>query len=176
MDPEKYGLKFIENLKKEIQDQYTQCVVRFFVNIELPKQEYQFDSYVLANHYNDSWFAYDHDDSCKHWHTDGNNKLAMVIAAWPSPTQILLGDYFNEDFNCGCDQAALYDEVSHGTKRGKYKIFEPEPGDVWFLPEGTIHRGNPKDIGSSHLVVRRWYKKTPSNRTTDYSTFKLKSF
>lgn len=80
-----------------------------------------------------------------HWDGNGDGDRAMIIAAYPYPTQILLDGQFS-----GRNGAAFEKYNVKG------EIFTPNIGDIYYLGPGTIHRTNPKAIGGPHLVIRTW--------------------
>lgn len=97
------------------------------------------------------------ESNCDAWHVDGYGEKDMIIASYPYPTQILLyKDSYKNWHICNNQINLRAKRANKLIYEGSAKIFTPEPGDVYYLGYGVIHRTNPAALGGAHLVIRQW--------------------
>lgn len=110
---------------------------------------------------NSSW--YDTVDASRRWHIDNSGDTATLICGYPTSTEIF--DATSEvrfDVLAARHQFAVC-SVSQQTRllrgyvlSGRARIFQPDPGDVYYLGPGVIHRSPKTRRGVFRLVGRVW--------------------
>lgn len=166
------GVVMIADMSEEIEKIFRQCEADHRDYHKLDRVFSEFSNvlrslipsgYIPLNDYSDhhSYFESRKDlYDCTNWHVDSNAKTAMLIAAWPDPTEILIGRTLKhgEITYDGCGSFNVNNLANQLIADGKAKVFTPKRGEVWFCPHGVIHRANPASYGKPHLVLRQWCK------------------
>jgi hypothetical protein len=102
------------------------------------------------------------ENGCLAWHVDNRGQSNMIISSYPNTTEILIpitytGTGFNEQMvSSSCKKQDEMEEIPRLIWEGHFKIFRPNPGDIYFLDKKVIHRTNPLATGDKHLCMRIW--------------------
>lgn len=86
------------------------------------------------------------------WHVDNSGTAPVIVSAYPHQTQILQPD----DPDVLVADGRTYPPsnlVDRLLRKGRASILTPEPGDIYLLGPGVLHRRNPESC-HDHLVVR----------------------
>jgi hypothetical protein len=151
-------IKFIGNNLDEIERIFHNLDTDMFMDNpiiqDMTKNFFNFASGQLS-----SWYYSKVSNCCDEWHVDADGKYSMAISSYPNTTQILIpktksAKDFKKNFSNGSTQRD--DELLSLIDSGGFTIFQPNPGDIYYLSPRTIHRTNPKAVGNRHLVMRIW--------------------
>lgn len=116
-----------------------------------------------------SWFHTNCTEWCADWHIDTHHespdkpRFAMMIATWPSATEIFVPnniDIVRDDsiYETRYEYFKFVPDsnINKLVDAGKGTILIPDPGDVYYLSAGVIHRSNRNSYNKPRLVVRNW--------------------
>lgn len=100
--------------------------------------------------------------SCGAWHYDGGRTYNMIISSYPNTTDIILPvtkkgrNYIKKSIADSCFGTEDTSKIESLLYNKDLRIFNPKPGDIFYLSKGVIHRTNPKAANEKHLVMRMW--------------------
>lgn len=106
--------------------------------------------------YGFSYFAYGGARTIN-WHVDGASHT--IIMAYHHPTQFFMisGNpfEFENPGNLGIDiLKTVYEVAKEKSKDTNMSVFTPPVGIPYLFTNNTVHRSNPKGLGTPHLVIR----------------------